>query len=96
MQDDSDTRVVLADAITTSHKLAISHVIISSRGYFAKNWPYVVTSRSTTFKRLYLHPIDMDKSFAPPRDLVEYLKRAEHLQDHILLTRKKRMAELNK
>ena len=68
MQDDSDTRVVLADAITTSHKLAIPHVIISSWGYFAKNWPYVVTSQSTTFfKRLYLHPIDMDKSFAPPK-----------------------------
>ena len=93
--------VVLADAIT-GHKLqgmTIPHVIISSWGYFAKNWPYVVISRSTTFEGLYLlHPIDMDKSFAPPRDLVEYLKRAEHLQDHILLTRKKRMAmaELNK
>ena len=90
--------VVLADAIT-GHKLqgmTIPHVIISSWGYFAKNWPYVVISRSTTFEGLYLlHPIDMDKSFAPPRDLVEYLKRAEHLQYHILLTRKKRMAELN-
>jgi ATP-dependent exoDNAse (exonuclease V) alpha subunit len=91
--------VVLADCIT-GHKLqgmTIPHVIIASWGYFAKNWPYVVLSRSTTFEGLYLfQPIDMEKSFAPSRDLVEYLRRAENLQDHILCMRKTRMAEVNR
>ena len=91
--------VVLADCIT-GHKLqgmTIPHVIIASWGYFAKNWPYVVLSRSTTFEGLYLfQPIDMEKSFAPSRDLVEYLRRAENLQDHILRMRKTRMAEVNR
>jgi hypothetical protein len=91
--------VVLADSIT-GHKLqgmTLPHVIIASWGYFAKNWPYVVLSRSTTFEGLYLfQPIDMVKSFAPSRDLVEYLRRAEALQDHILQTRKTRMAEVNR
>jgi len=89
--------VVLADAIT-GHKLqgmTIPHVIIASWGYFAKNWPYVVLSRSTTFKGLYLfETIDMDKSFAPSRDLVEYLRRAEDLQNHIIQMREIRLAEL--
>jgi len=89
--------VVLADAIT-GHKLqgmTIPNVVIASWGYFAKNWPYVVLSRSTTFKGLYLfEPIDMNKSFAPSDDLVDYLRRAEHLQDHILSMRKTRMAAL--
>ena len=35
----------------------------------------------------------MKKSFAPSDDLVDYLRRAEHLQHHILTTREKRMAE---
>ena len=91
--------VVLADSIT-GHKLqgmTLPHVIIASWGYFAKNWPYVVLSRSTTFKGLYLfEPIDMEKSFAPSRDLIEYLRRAENLQDHILEMRKTRMAEVNR
>ena len=91
--------VVLADSIT-GHKLqgmTLPHVIIASWGYFAKNWPYVALSRSTTFKGLYLfEPIDMEKSFAPSRDLVEYLRRAENLQDHILEMRKTRMAEVNR
>jgi hypothetical protein len=91
--------VVLADSIT-GHKLqgmTLPHVIIVSWGYFAKNWPYVVLSRSTTFDGLYLfQPIDMEKSFAPSRDLVEYLRRAENLQDHILRMRKTRMAEVNR
>jgi len=89
--------VLLADAIT-GHKLqgmTIPNVIIASWGYFAKNWPYVVLSRSTTFGGLYLfEPISMDKSFAPSKDLVEYMRRAEALQDHILLMRKKRIAGL--
>ena len=89
--------VILADSIT-GHKLqgmTIPHVIIASWGYFAKNWPYVVLSRCTTFKGLYLFkPIDMEKSFAPSRDLIEYLRRAEDLQDHILHMRKVRMAEI--
>ena len=38
----------------------------------------------------------MEKSFAPSRDLVEYLRRAENLQDHILQMRKTRMAEVNR
>ena len=77
--------------------MTLPHVIIASWGYFAKNWPYVVLSRSTTFEGLYLfQPIDMVKSFAPSRDLVEYLRRAEALQDHILQTRKTRMAEVNR
>jgi len=87
--------VILADSIT-GHKLqgmTLPYVIIASWGYFAKNWPYVVLSRCTTFKGLYLFkPIDMDKSFAPSKDLVEYLRRAERLQDHILHTRKAGMA----
>ena len=91
--------VVLADSIT-GHKLqgmTLPHVIIASWGYFAKNWPYVVLSRSTTFEGLYLfQPIDMEKSFAPSRDLVEYLRRAERLQDHILEMRATRMAEVNR
>ena len=91
--------VVLADSIT-GHKLqgmTLPHVIIASWGYFAKNWPYVVLSRSTTFEGLYLfQPIDMEKSFAPSRDLVEYLRRAENLQDHILHMRNTRMAEVNR
>jgi hypothetical protein len=91
--------VVLADSIT-GHKLqgmTLPHVIIVSWGYFAKNWPYVVLSRSTTFDGLYLfQPIDMEKSFAPSRDLVEYLRRAENLQDHILHMRKIRMAGVNR
>ena len=89
--------VVLADAIT-GHKLqgmTIPNVVIASWGYFANNWPYVVLSRCTTFKGLYLfEPIDMNKSFAPSKDLVEYLRRAEDLQDHILSMRKTRMAAL--
>jgi len=89
--------VILADGIT-GHKLqgmTVQNVIIASWGYFAKNWPYVVLSRSTTFKGLYLfEPIDMDKSFAPSRDLVEYFRRAEHLQNHILHMRQTRMAAL--
>ena len=77
--------------------MTLPHVIIASWGYFAKNWPYVVLSRSTTFKGLYLfEPIDMEKSFAPSRDLIEYLRRAENLQDHILEMRKTRMAEVNR
>jgi len=88
--------VVLADAIT-GHKLqgmTIPNVIITSWGTFAKNWPYVVLSRSTTFKGLYLmEPIDRKKSFAPSEDLKDYLRRADRLQHHILTTREKRMAE---
>ena len=90
-------QVVLADSIT-GHKLqgmTIPYVIIASWGYFAKNWPYVVLSRCTTFKGLYLFkPIDMEKSFAPSRDLVEYLRRAEDLQDHIIQMREISIAEL--
>jgi len=89
--------VILADAIT-GHKLqgmTIPNVVIASWGYFANNWPYVVLSRCTTFKGLYLfEPIDMNKSFAPSDDLKEYLRRAERLQDHILSMRKIRMAAL--
>ena len=89
--------VVLADTIT-GHKLqgmTIPNVIIVSWGTFANNWPYVVLSRCTTFDGLYLfEPISMDKSFAPSRDLVEYLRRAERLQNYILSMRKTRMAAL--
>ena len=89
--------VILADAIT-GHKLqgmTISNVVVASWGYFANNWPYVVLSRCTTFKGLHLfEPIDVNKSFAPSDDLVDYLRRAEHLQDHILSLRKTRMAAL--
>ena len=38
----------------------------------------------------------MEKSFAPSKDFVEYLRRAEGLQDHILEMRKTRMAEVNR
>ena len=89
--------VILADAIT-GHKLqgmTIPNVVIASWGYFANNWPYVVLSRCTTFNGLYLfEPIDMNKSFAPSDNLVDYLRRAESLQDHILSMRKTRMAAL--
>ena len=91
--------VILADAIT-GHKLqgmTIPNVIVVSWGTFANNWPYVVLSRCTTFDGLYLfEPISMDKSFAPSRDLVDYLRRAEKLQNYILGMRKDRMAKLTR
>ena len=89
--------VILADAIT-GHKtqgMTLDNVIVPSWGDFANNWVYVVLSRCRTLKGLYLfRPIDMKKSFAPSRELKEYMERAEALQDHILQTRQERMAAL--
>ena len=89
-------QVILADAIT-GHKtqgMTFHNVIIPSWGN-QNNWPYTVLSRSRTLEGLYLfQPINMTKSFAPSRDLKEYLVRAEALQDHILQMRRERMAAL--
>jgi hypothetical protein len=88
--------VILADAIT-GHKtqgMTFHNVIVPSWGN-QNNWAYVVLSRCRTLKGLFLFkPISMEKSFAPSRDLKEYLVRAEALQDHILQTRRERMEAL--
>jgi len=89
--------VILADAIT-GHKtqgMTFHYVIIPSWGK-QNNWAYVVLSRCRTLKGLFLFkPISMEKSFAPSRDLKEYLVRAKALQDRILQTRRERMAALD-
>ena len=88
--------VILADAIT-GHKtqgMTFHNVIVPSWGK-QNNWAYVVLSRCRTLKGLFLFkPISMEKSFAPSRDLKEYLMRAEALQDRILQTRRENMEAL--
>ena len=60
-----------------------------------RNWEYVVLSRVRTLAGLYLfQPIDMEQSFKPTDELVQFLKRAERSETALLKKRKLTMEAL--
>ncbi len=60
-----------------------------------RNWEYVVLSRVRTLAGLYLfQPIDMEQSFKPTDELVQFLKRAERSETALLQKRKLSMEAL--
>ena len=60
-----------------------------------RNWEYVVLSRVRTLAGLYLfQPIDMEQSFKPTDELVQFLKRAERSETALLQKRKLAMEAL--
>lgn len=89
---------------TTGHKLqGISKdvIIITSwpTGGLAamfKNWEYVVLSRVRTLSGLFLiHPIDMDKSFKPSKELTRYMEYAKQKESNMIHQRKISISHIN-
>jgi hypothetical protein len=81
---------------STGHKLqgrSKDIVIVSSwpklkNNICFRNWEYVVLSRVRTLKGLFLfHPIDMEQSFKPTDELVQFMKRAERMENTLLQKR---------
>ena len=53
-----------------------------------RNWEYVVLLRVRTLKSLFLfHPIDIEQSFKPTDELVQFMKRAERKENTLLQKR---------
>ena len=47
-----------------------------------RNWEYVVLLRVRTLKGLFLfHPINMEQSFKPTDELVQFIKRAARMEN---------------
>jgi hypothetical protein len=81
---------------STGHKLqgrSKDIIIVSSwpklkNNICFRNWEYVVLSRVRTLKGLFLfHPINMEQSFKPMDELVQFMKRAECMESTLLQRR---------
>ena len=86
---------VNSNIATTGHKLqgmSKDSLIVNSWAYGFSNWVYVVLSRVRTLSGLFLNkPLDLDKDFEVPQNLVQFENRMQAREAHFLRTRQLQM-----
>lgn len=90
---------VNSNIATTGHKLqgmSKDSLIVNSWAYGFSNWVYVVLSRVRTLSGLFLNkPLDLDKDFEVPQNLVQFENRMQAREAHFLQTRQLQMNTLH-
>ena len=80
---------VNSNVATTGHKLqgmSKDIIIVNSWNYRCANWVYVVLSRVRTLAGLYLiQPLDLERSFNVPENLIRFETRLKELKERPIL-----------
>ena len=80
---------VNSNVATTGHKLqgmSKDIIIVNSWNYRCANWFYVVLSRVRTLAGLYLmQPLDLERSFNVPENLIRFERRLKELKERPIL-----------
>jgi len=80
---------VNSNVATTGHKLqgmSKDIIIVNSWNYRCANWVYVVLSRVRTLAGLYLmQPLDLERSFNVPENLIRFERRLKELKERPIL-----------
>jgi len=89
---------VNSNAATTGHKLqgmSKDVLIVNSWNYSFSNWVYVVLSRVRTLSGLYLcKPLDLERQFKVPENLIQFERRMKARETYILNKRQNDMMSI--